>query len=196
MIEGTADNLTAGARRLFSYGDPEQIRIKGQFGPKLQRAVPPEGTAKEQRALRKAQIAEEDIASATEELVKIREDIHQLQQAQIELSRRMIRAGAGTNQEFAAEVQAMGEYLQLYAEDIERIAQNYVANVLELSENVQAARILSELGEGLFGDIQVFKRNPSVALEEKLDAARNTLKETEAGLTPLQTVDVLSLIHI
>ena len=190
LIEGTADNLTAGARRLLASGDPEQIRIKGQFGPKLQRAVPPEGTAKEQRALRKAQIAEEDIASATEELVKIREDIHQLMKAHGELQIRMSRAGAGTNQEFVAEVQAMGEYLQLYAEDIERIAQNYVANVLELSENVQAARILSELGEGLFGDIQVFKRNPSVALEDKLDAARNTLKETEAGLTPLQTVDV------
>ena len=190
LIEGTADNLTAGARRLLAYGDPEQIRIKGQFGPKLQRAVPPEGTAKEQRALKQAQIAEKDIASATEELVRIREDIHQLMKAHGELQMRMSRAGAGTNQEFAAEVQAMGEYLQLYAEDIERAAQGFVENVLELSGDVQGAQILSELGEGLFGDIQVFKRNPSVALEEKLDAARNTLKETEAGLTPLQTVDV------
>jgi len=203
LRDGTADHLTEGGRRILEFGLPEQPRVGGKFGPKAKPLGPSAREAKAQakrdeavqpfRFDKKAgSITEGDVASAMEELVRIRNDIdiasqqHKAIVAEIEKRLRFSPESA----DFIAEVEALGEYLVQQEEWIEYLARNASRNMQELSASVQGAEILERLGKGDFGDVTFFKAHVSHAQERAVDVATQRVRDAEEVLTQRQLVDV------
>ena len=190
LRDGTADHLTEGGRRILQEGLPEQPRVGGKFGPKAKPLGPSAREAKAQAAY--DAITEADVASAMEELVRIREAIDIASQqrkaivAEIEKRLRFSPESA----DFIAEVEALGEYLVQQEEWIQYLAQNASRNMQELSASVQGAEILERLGKGDFGDVTFFKAHVSHAQETAVDVATQRVRDAEEVLTQRKLVDV------
>ena len=193
LRDGTADHLTEGARRILQEGLPEQPRVGGKFGPKAKPLGPSAREAKAQAAYDATKgITEDDVASAMEELVRIREAIDAAQRNQKVLveSIDFLLTFSSDSAKFIAEVQRLGEYLAKNEEWIQYLARNASRNMQELSASVQGAEILERLGKGDFGDVTFFKAHVSHAQERAVDVATQRVRDAEEVLTQRQLVDV------